>query len=168
MRNTSKYLTASETDLGDGTPSWNIAGRPRLDVVYGDPIATLRKTATPFMTTHGGTITYTLTWGGISQTPQLTDTLPVSVSAPGRIDRDTGHADLRRRGAASHVDGRTRAGTIHYTYLSRDDRDGWSARPVQHGDLVLATGGSLQHGNGHHVCGWVPSATADRVEVAFG
>lgn len=81
-RDSSKYLIASETGLGDGTPNWNIEGRPRLDIVWGDPAATLTKSAQPITPKHGDVITYTLKVVGPGQTLALTDTIPSALSHP--------------------------------------------------------------------------------------
>jgi uncharacterized repeat protein (TIGR01451 family) len=81
-RNTSKYLTSSETGLGDGTPNWNIAGRPRLDVLWGDPVGTLKKQASSSDVQFGDAITYTLSVMGSGQALTLTDALPAGVGAP--------------------------------------------------------------------------------------
>jgi hypothetical protein len=130
MRNTSKYLTASETGLGDGTPNWNIAGRPRLDVVYGDPVGVIHKRVAPVMAHNADTITYTLTWMGISQTLLLTDTLPVSVSAPSELSVTQG--TLIYDAGGRHI---TWAGTpvlgqpITLTYRVTIETDGPRALP---------------------------------------
>lgn len=81
-RDSSKYLTASETGLGDGSPNWNIAGRPRLDIVWGNPAATVTKKAFPTAVEAGNLITYTLTVVGIGQPLTLTDTIPGALSSP--------------------------------------------------------------------------------------
>lgn len=81
-RDSSKYLTASETGLGDGSPNWNIKGRPRLDIVWGDPAAAVTKSAKPAITTQGSLITYTLNLLGAGQTLALTDTIPSALSQP--------------------------------------------------------------------------------------
>lgn len=81
-RDSSKYLTASETGLGNGTPNWNIAGRPRLDIVWGDPAATVAKKAQPTVVEQGKIITYTLSVIGKGQPLVLTDTIPAALSDP--------------------------------------------------------------------------------------
>lgn len=81
-QDSSKYLTASEVGLGDGTPNWDIAGRPRLDVVWGDPAATVTKKAQPTVAKQGDIITYTLSIVGIGQPLALTDTIPSALSNP--------------------------------------------------------------------------------------
>ena len=81
-RDSSKYLTASEVGLGDGTPNWDIEGRPRLDVVWGDPVAALTKHAVPARVMQGDVITYSLSLLGAGQTLALTDTLPSALSHP--------------------------------------------------------------------------------------
>jgi len=78
-QHSSKYLTASET--GD----WNVAGRPSLTVVWGEPAATVHKTAWPGMANMGQTVTFTLSLVGSGQALTLTDALPAQVSAPGQI-----------------------------------------------------------------------------------
>ena len=83
-RDSSKYLTASET--GD----WDIAGRPRLDIVWGDPVAAITKRALPPLATRGSTITYTVNLLGFGQTLTLTDTIPNAMSPPVTINATLG------------------------------------------------------------------------------
>jgi len=78
-QHSSKYLTASET--GD----WNVAGRPSLTVIWGEPATMVHKTVWPGMALLGQTVTYTLSLLGSGQALTLTDTLPTQVSAPGQI-----------------------------------------------------------------------------------
>jgi hypothetical protein len=85
-RDSSKYLTASET--GD----WNVKGRPRLDVAWGDPLASIAKTASASAPQRGTPVTYTLTWLGVGQTLSLTDTLPTGLSAPSGLHSSFGNA----------------------------------------------------------------------------
>jgi hypothetical protein len=83
-RDSSKYLTSSENGINDDPAywNWNIAGRPRLDITYGDPVASLIKRASPILATRGSTITYTLNLVGSGQTLSLTDTIPSALSNP--------------------------------------------------------------------------------------
>ena len=85
-RDSSKYLTASEA--GD----WDVEGRPRLDVAWGDPLASLAKTASESAVQRGTLVTYTLTWLGVGQTLTLTDTLPAGLSAPSGLHSSFGNA----------------------------------------------------------------------------
>lgn len=75
-QHSSKYLTSSET--GD----WNEEGRPTLTVLWGDPVGTLDKTASPATASPGDAITYTLAVVGNGQPLTLTDDLPSGVSPP--------------------------------------------------------------------------------------
>lgn len=84
--NSSKYLISSET--GD----WNIEGRPKLTVTWGDPLATLSKQVLPVRATHGVTVTYTLEWLGTGQAMTLTDVLPAGLSNPVSLEASSGTA----------------------------------------------------------------------------
>lgn len=85
-RDSSKYLTSSET--GD----WNVAGRPKLTVVWGRAVATINKEVQPVTPTAGQRVTYTLGFLGSGQALTLTDNLPAQVSAPGPIQATSGSA----------------------------------------------------------------------------
>jgi hypothetical protein len=80
----SKYLTSSEA--GD----WDVEGRPKLTVVWGDPPAMLNKQAAPSWVTNGDMVTYTLSWLGIGQSLTLTDTLPTGLSDPDPLIASSG------------------------------------------------------------------------------
>jgi hypothetical protein len=91
--NSGKYFTSSET--GD----WNAEGRPTLTVVWGEPLATVRKGVWPVAPTEGQVVTYTLALLGNGQALTLTDDLPTQVSAPRSIQVAGGAmADYDRRG----------------------------------------------------------------------
>ena len=85
-RNTTKYCTSSETG------GWNLAGRPTLTVVWGEPFATIQKRAQPTNAQRGDTVTYTMNWLGVGQTVTVTDTLPVGLSTPTLIQANVGSA----------------------------------------------------------------------------
>jgi hypothetical protein len=85
-QHSSKYLTSSE--VGD----WDVEGRPKLTVVWGDPLAAVSKHAAPTRVTNGDTVTYTLNWLGVGQNLTLTDTLPMGLSGPGTLDASSGTA----------------------------------------------------------------------------
>ena len=70
-----KYFFSSNIG-GDG------AGRPTLTVVWGSPLANLRKTAVTRTAYAGDVITYTLSIAGDGKSLTLIDTLPVGVGAP--------------------------------------------------------------------------------------
>ena len=91
-QHSSKYLTSSEVGLGDSTPNWDIEGRPRLDVRWGESVAEIRKTVSPAAPNAGDVVRYTLTFAGNGQALVLTDTLPTQVSAPGPINASSGSA----------------------------------------------------------------------------
>ncbi|CAG0937089.1 hypothetical protein TFLX_05995 [Thermoflexales bacterium] len=59
--------------------------RPTLQVYWGDPVATLDKTAKPVTARQGQAITYALQLVGSGRALTLTDNLPITVSAPGPI-----------------------------------------------------------------------------------
>ncbi|OGO05527.1 MAG: hypothetical protein A2Y73_05650 [Chloroflexi bacterium RBG_13_56_8] len=90
----SKYFTSSET--GD----WNAVGRPTLRVLWGDPVVTVEKQASPGTVTAGEVVTYSIRLTGSGQSMTLTDDLPQGVSAPGSIQASEGsasyNAGLRR------------------------------------------------------------------------
>jgi len=75
-QHSSKYMTSSET--GD----WNAEGRPTLQVIWGNPVGTMTKTASPRGVMPGETVTYTLALVGSGQALTLTDDLPAGVSPP--------------------------------------------------------------------------------------
>jgi len=83
-QHSSKYLTSSET--GD----WNVESRPKLTVVWGDPLAAVSKHAAPTSVTNGDTVAYSLNWLGGDQSQTLTDTLPIGLSAPGSLYASSG------------------------------------------------------------------------------
>ncbi len=83
-QHSSKYLTSSET--GD----WNVAGRPTLTVVWGQPVAALNKHAWPTSVKNGDAVTYTLTWLGTGQALTMTDTLPGGLGTPTSIKASSG------------------------------------------------------------------------------
>lgn len=83
-RNTSKYLTSSET--GD----WNAEGRPTLTVVWGEPRAALRKEAQPVSVTRNDVVSYTLSWLGTGGPLTVTDTLPSGLGHPTAITASSG------------------------------------------------------------------------------
>lgn len=83
----SKYLTSSET--GD----WNEEGRPKLTVVWGEPVASVDKHVRPVVPGSGEVITYTMTMIGSGRSLTLTDTLPDGLSDPGPIQTTEGSAD---------------------------------------------------------------------------
>jgi len=70
-----KYFYSS--DIGGGGE-----GRPTLTVAWGNPVATLTKTAIPTSAVLGDVITYTLGVVGYGGPLTLTDTLPSGMSAP--------------------------------------------------------------------------------------
>jgi hypothetical protein len=83
-QHSSKYLTSSET--GD----WNVAGRPTLTVVWGQPVAALSKQVWPRSAKNGDSVTYTLTWLGTGQALTMADTLPDGLGAPGPLNASDG------------------------------------------------------------------------------
>lgn len=86
-QDSSKYFTASESGLYDDPSywNWNIASRPRLDIVWGDAVAALNKRAAPASVAQADRITYTLSLLGAGQTLALTDTLPAALSHPSTL-----------------------------------------------------------------------------------
>jgi hypothetical protein len=85
-QHSSKYLTSSET--GD----WNVAGRPRLIVTWGDDTAPLTKMASTHVAYQGDTVTYTLSFEGTGEALNLVDNLPADVSAPTFMDPGLNYA----------------------------------------------------------------------------
>jgi len=83
-QHSSKYLKSSET--GD----WNVEARPKLTVIWGDPLAVVSKHVVPTRAKNGVTVMYTLEWSGTGQSQTLIDTLPVGLSAPGTLEASTG------------------------------------------------------------------------------
>jgi hypothetical protein len=83
----SKYLTSSEA--GD----WNEEGRPRLTVVWGEPVATVDKQVRPVAPNSGEVITYTMVMVGSGRPLTLTDTLTEGLGDPGPIQVTEGSAD---------------------------------------------------------------------------
>ena len=83
----SKYLTSSDT--GD----WNEEGRPKLTVVWGEPVATVDKQVRPATSNSGEMITYTMVMIGSGRPLTLTDTLPDGLSDPSPIQATEGSAD---------------------------------------------------------------------------
>lgn len=83
-QHSSKYLTSSET--GD----WNIEGRPKLTVVWGDPLSAISKQVAPSRVTNGDTVTYNLNWLGGGQSQTLTDSLPAGLSDPSTLEASSG------------------------------------------------------------------------------
>ena len=83
-RDTSKYLYSSEVD------DWIVEGRPKLTVVWGDPMAEIHKTVIPQRATYNDPVTYALDWLGIGQSLIMTDTLPVGLSDPGSLIASNG------------------------------------------------------------------------------
>ena len=73
-QHSSKYYVGSESTIANG--------RPTLTVLWGDPVGTLNKTASPSGASPGDTITYTLVMVGSGQPLTLTDDLPAGVSPP--------------------------------------------------------------------------------------
>jgi hypothetical protein len=100
-RNTSKYLTSSETGLDDPPDywNWNIEGRPKLTIVWGGMVAGVNKDVWPVAPTTGQRVTYTLSLLGSGQALTLTDNLPTQVSAPGPIQVTGGPAASYDAGA---------------------------------------------------------------------
>lgn len=93
-RDSSKYLTSSETGIDDDPSywNWNIEGRPKLTIVWGEAAATINKDVRPVTPTNGQQVTYTLSLLGSGQALTLTDSLPAEVSAPGSIQAVGGPA----------------------------------------------------------------------------
>jgi hypothetical protein len=93
-RDSSKYLTSSETGIEDDPSywNWNIEGRPKLTIVWGKAAATINKEVWPAAPTAGQRVTYTLSLLGSGQALTLTDDLPAQVSAPGPIQVTGGPA----------------------------------------------------------------------------
>jgi hypothetical protein len=83
-QHSSKYLKSSET--GD----WNVESRPKLTVVWGDPLAEIKKQVAPSRAGNGDTITYTLNWVGSGQSQSVIDTLPAGLSDPGTLEASSG------------------------------------------------------------------------------
>ena len=100
-RDSSKYLTSSETGLGDPPDywNWNIEGRPKLTIAWGKAAATINKDVWPVTPTTGQRVTYTLSLVGSGQALTLTDNLPAQVSAPGPIQVTGGPAANYNAGA---------------------------------------------------------------------
>jgi len=76
----SKYFSSSDT--GD----WNAEARPTLTVIWGEPLATVRKTVRPVAPVEGQVVTYTLSLLGNGRPLTLTDDLPAEVGRPERIE----------------------------------------------------------------------------------
>lgn len=75
-RDSSKYLTGSEA--GD----WDVEGRPRLDIVWGDPLARVVKSVDQAAVARGSTVGYTIQLRGTGQPVSLSDSLPDGLSEP--------------------------------------------------------------------------------------
>jgi len=99
-RNTSKYLTGSA--VGQGNPSstwnWDINGRPRLDIAWGDPVLQLTKQASNTAPRHGTPVTYTLGWPGAGASQWVTDTLPAELQPPASLQCSSGAAPVYNSG----------------------------------------------------------------------
>jgi hypothetical protein len=63
--------------------SWYEEGRPTLRITWGQPVASVEKSAAPRLGRQDDPVTYTLNMLGTGLPLTLTDTLPVGVSAPG-------------------------------------------------------------------------------------
>jgi len=85
-RHSGKYFVTS--DSGD----WNAEGRPTLQVAWGDPPATIHKTAWPLSGSAGRPVTYEIGIVGSGQAFTVTDDLPARVSQPGTIQITGGTA----------------------------------------------------------------------------
>lgn len=85
--NSSKYLTSSDAH------DWNAEGRPKLTVVWGEPIATVDKQVRPVVSNSGEVLTYTMVMLGSGRPLTLTDTLPEGLSDPGPIQASEGSVD---------------------------------------------------------------------------
>jgi hypothetical protein len=88
-----KYLTSSETGLGDSHPNWNEQGRPTLNIVWGLPQTEIDKQVWPVTITRDDVVTYTLSWLGTGQPLTMTDTLPDGLSAPDPISVSSGEVN---------------------------------------------------------------------------
>lgn len=75
-----KYLTSSEQ--GD----WNVASRPVLTVVWGQPVAQVSKQVSPLFVEQGQLATFTLSLLGSGRQLVLTDNLPAEIGVPGTIN----------------------------------------------------------------------------------
>jgi hypothetical protein len=82
----SKYLTSSQAD------DWDMEGRPKLTVVWGDAAAQVTKQVTPSRVTNGDETTYTLDWSGVGQAMSLVDTLPEGLGDPSTLEASSGAA----------------------------------------------------------------------------
>lgn len=71
-----KYFRTSEEE------EWDAVGRPTLEVVWGDPYASVEKRAQPTLAAFGDVVTYTLQVRGNGAPLTLIDALPEGVSAP--------------------------------------------------------------------------------------
>ncbi len=118
-RDSSKYFTSSETGLDDGTPNWNIESRPRLDIVWGDPVAALTKSAAPLEGVKGSNITYNLSLIGSGKNLSLIDQLPTALSAPLSISASSGTAQYNEELRQLTWSGSPEAGQkVTITYIS--------------------------------------------------
>lgn len=79
---TGKYFVSSDSTLADG--------HPELTVVWGEPVATVRKAVCPVNPSHGQQVTYTLHLLGSGQALTLTDDLPAQVGPPASIQLEGG------------------------------------------------------------------------------
>lgn len=83
-QHSSKYLLSSEA-----VPVYADA-RPALTVVWGDPLATVRKEVSQINVASGERVTYTLSLLGSGRPLTLTDDLPAQVGAPESIQITSG------------------------------------------------------------------------------
>jgi hypothetical protein len=63
----------------------NAAGRPTLNVIYGEPMVSIRNTVSPVAASYGQHLTYTLALAGNGGMLTVTHHLPPQVSAPGAL-----------------------------------------------------------------------------------
>ncbi len=78
--NGGKYFWSSDHD------DWRPEARPTLSVIWGEPLAHIRKAVWPLTSSSGQQVTYTLRLLGSGQALTLTDDLAAQVSSPGPIE----------------------------------------------------------------------------------
>lgn len=140
----SKYLTSSET--GD----WNREGRPKLAVLWGQPVATVDKQVWPSTATLGEVITYSVGLIGSGRALTLTDSLPDGVSAPGPIWASAGSVEYDPGQRRIDWYGRPTAGESVTVTFPGDHRNRRSPHALQHRRSDRRRRGQKKrHGSGH-------------------
>jgi hypothetical protein len=130
-RNTTKHFTSTQTGINDPPTNnqwnWNIAGRPRLDVVWGDSgnaSPTITKRASSSAPAGGSTITYSLTCAGMGKTLWLTDTVPAELTYIVGSLTSTSGTPTYASGQITWSGAPATGSTVTITYRARVDTTG--------------------------------------------